>query len=101
MLGFELPPVEEIIPGAAWENITAGGALVLVVLLIVTGRLIPLFYYKELKGDRDRWRVAAESLTNSVQIFSVAFPELMEVGKTTTKVMTDIREKSESSEDAT
>lgn len=82
-------------------NMGAGGVLVLVVFLIVTGRLIPMFYYKELKEDRNRWRTAAESLTVSVNVFSTAFPELLEVGKTTTKVMTDIREKSEASEDVT
>lgn len=80
-------------------NMGAGGVVILVVVLIITGRLIPKFYYKELKEDRDRWQTTAESLTGSVSVFATAFPELLEVGKTTTKVMTDIREKSESSED--
>ena len=89
----------EGIPSAMLENATAGGVLLIVVVLVITGRLIPIFYYKELKEDRNRWRATANSLTDSVKVFSAAFPELLEVGKTTTKVMTDIREKSESSED--
>lgn len=88
------------ISGALVENLTPWGLVMIVVIMIVTGRLIPHFYYKELRLDRDRWRTTSESLAGSVQVFATAFPELLEVGKTTTKVMTEIREKSESTEDA-
>jgi len=86
------------IPSWLFDTATPGAALVIVVIFIFTGRLIPLVYYRELKQDRDRWRTVAEQTTTSVKVFSDAFPELLEVGKTTTKVMTDIREKSEATE---
>lgn len=72
------------------------GAMVLAVL---TGRLIvPMFFYKEIKADRDRVVATNATLTRAVGIFAEAMPDLLEVGKTTETVMTNIREQSKKAE---
>jgi hypothetical protein len=74
----------------SWVGDTAApwSLLGLVILLIITGRLIPQFYYKELKEDRDRWRASSETKSKAIAVFAEAFPEILEVGKTTEKIMT-------------
>jgi hypothetical protein len=68
-------------------------------LCVMTGKfIVPMFYYNEIKAERDRQRDINTSLTNAVVVFSEALPDLLEVGKTTEKVMTDIREKSKKAE---
>lgn len=69
------------------------------VLAVLTGRLIvPMFFYKEIKADRDKAVAANESLIRSVGIFADALPDLLEVGRTTETVMTNIREQSKRAE---
>jgi len=74
----------------SWVGDTAApwSILGLVIILIVTGRLVPLFYYKELKEDRDRWRESSAKKSEAIKVFSQAFPEILEVGKTTEKIIT-------------
>lgn len=76
------------------NNTTPWGIVGLFTLAMMTGRVIvPKFYYKELLADRDRWRTVAESQTSSVAVFADAMPGLLEIGKTTDKVMSAIQEK--------
>lgn len=81
----------------AWLLNTAAPWTILGVLTlaVMTGRLIvPMFYYREMKEDRDRQRDRNELLTNAVSIFAEAVPGLLEVGKTSGKIMNEIREQS-------
>lgn len=81
------------------NNMTPWSILGLVTLALMTGRIIvPKFYYKELAADRDRWRAVAESQTASVAVFADAMPGLLEIGKTTDKVMSAIQEKTGSAQ---
>lgn len=58
----------------------AVGLLALVVLLILTGRLIPRTMYKELAEDRDYWRQVALKAGEQVE-------DLRVYGKITTEVV--------------
>lgn len=72
------------------------------VLAVLTGRLIvPMFFYKEIKEDRDRVVATNATLTRAVGVFADALPDLLEVGKTTETVMTNIREQSKKAETET
>ncbi|WNM67269.1 membrane protein [Arthrobacter phage Wyborn] len=85
----------------AWLMNTAAPWTILgfLVLAVLTGRLIvPMFFYKEIKADRDKAVAANESLIRSVGIFADALPDLLEVGRTTETVMTNIREQSKRAE---
>lgn len=87
------------IPAWVGQDLTPWSIVGLMVLALLTGRVIvPRYYYRELLADRDRWRAVAESQTASVQVFASAMPELLEVGKTTDKVMTAIQEKAGTSQ---
>lgn len=86
----------EGIPAWVVTDLSPWAILGLLTLAVLTGRVIvPKFYYRELLADRDRWRAVAESQTASVSVFAGAMPELLEVGKTTDKVMTAIQEKAD------
>ncbi|QWY81931.1 membrane protein [Arthrobacter phage Sicarius2] len=85
----------------AWLMNTATPWAILggMVLAVLTGRLIvPMFFYREIKADRDRVVATNESLTRAVGVFADALPDLLEVGKTTETVMTNIREQSKKAE---
>lgn len=86
----------------AWLLNTAAPWTILGILVLAsaTGRIIvPMFYYREMKEDRDRQRTRNDTLTNAVAIFADAVPGLLESAKTTGKVMTEIREQSKKVED--
>lgn len=54
--GRLLPPI----PGDWIIQGGAGGLLALVVIMILTGRLVPRPFYRQLEKERDYWRSAAE-----------------------------------------
>lgn len=84
----------EGIPTFLVTDLSPWAILGLMTLAVLTGRVIvPKFYYKELAADRDRWRAVAEKQTEAVAVFADAMPGLVEVGKTTDKIMTAIQEK--------
>lgn len=69
------------IPG---EWITQGGAvglLGIVVLLILSGRLIPRRVYRDLENDRDHWREAAMKAINQAD-------QLLPSARITTEMVT-------------
>lgn len=83
----------EAIPPWVFEQATPWGVILLGIVLIATGRLVPFYYYKELKEDRDRWRSSSESLQGAVSVFSESLPEILDGLKTTEKVVTSIQDK--------
>ena len=84
----------EGIPSWVVTDLSPWAILGLMTLCVLTGRVIvPKFYYRELVADRDRWRSVAEKQTAAVAVFAEAMPALVEVGKTTDKVMSAIQEK--------
>ncbi|UGL61909.1 hypothetical protein SEA_EASTWEST_26 [Arthrobacter phage EastWest] len=88
------------IPAWVGTDMTPWAIVTLVVLSIITGRfIVPKIYYLETKTALDKEREANASLRTSVAIFAQALPELLEVGKTTDKVWSEIKQKSAQSDD--
>lgn len=85
------------LPTWVGEQLTPWGIIIIVVVFIISGRLIPLFYYKELKEEVDRLRASNKNLTTAVGLFAEAMPEVLEFGKTTAKIMDSVQEKLEES----
>lgn len=57
-------PVDELPTLGDWAP-TGGavGLLAVVVVMILTGRLVPLRFYRQLEADRDQWREVAQAST--------------------------------------
>jgi hypothetical protein len=53
-------------------SLGAGTVVVFVVILILTGRLIPRYLYQMLTKDRDQWREIALALTKQNQELMVS-----------------------------
>lgn len=71
----------------AGSLITQGGAvglLGLTVILVLTGRLIPVSMYRRLENDRDHWRAVAEKATDHVR-------ELLPLAHVTTESVRALR----------
>lgn len=85
------------IPSWIGDTATPWGVVIIVVLFIITGRLIPQFYYKELKEECARLRLSNSNLTKAVATFATVMPEILEGQKTVDKIMTSAKEQLEES----
>lgn len=72
-------------------TIGPSGALILVVLLILRGRLVPRSTLEDLRKDKDRqidtWQTAYERSEQAREIMRDQITELLEMAKTTTHVI--------------
>jgi len=79
--------VLESIPWAAIGGLTPHGLLMLVVVLILTGKLVPKSTYDVMRDQKTYWRKAAEELreTNHIQTRTIEKQEI--TGETVRRVM--------------
>jgi hypothetical protein len=63
LLGLQTPVLSlgSLIDGIPLVNISATTIVTLVVLMILTGRLVPRRTYDDLIADRDAWRTTAQA----------------------------------------
>lgn len=84
-------------------NITAAGLLSGVVLLVITGRLVPWWAVAErvkellrqldvMTKDRDYWRGTAERLQDAAMLQAQAQIEQLEMGRTQTHLLHEIQQ---------
>lgn len=72
-------------------GMTSPALLGIVILLILTGKLIPRRTYDDMKEDRDSWR-AAHAVSEEARIHTAQqLDEMMEVGQTVKDVLQALR----------
>lgn len=72
-------------------SIGATGLLAIVVIMILTGRLVPKSMFEDLRADKDRqieiWRSAYETSMSAQDVQREQISALLEATKTTTSVI--------------
>lgn len=71
-------------------NLGAAGLLVLVVLLILTGRLVPRSTLLDMRDERDTWRSAHAESEAARQAEREQVTELLELSRTAGHVLTSL-----------
>jgi hypothetical protein len=69
--------------GAIWPQLGATGLLTLVVLLIVTGRLVPRRTLQDVEEQRARWETAWHTQQDTIGQYANQVTAMVEVGRTT------------------
>lgn len=80
------------IPWPIVSDVGAGGLVVLVVLLILSGRLIPKSHYDELVRARDYWRDAFQAEQEANRLHAQAADAQQMVAETVVKVMSAVQD---------
>lgn len=73
-------------------SLGAGALVSLIVLLILTGRLVPRQQLIDLREDRDKWRSAAEDSQKAMYTYGMATEKLLVLGETTNHALVEIQE---------
>jgi len=76
-----------MLDGISLIGLTPAGLLLLVVLMVLTGRLVPRATYLEKVKESDQWRAAYEVERAARAAADAQTRELMELAKTGTKVL--------------
>ncbi|HET8588976.1 MAG TPA: hypothetical protein VFM01_05035 [Nakamurella sp.] len=73
----------------AWAlaNLGPGALIVLVVLLILSGRLVPRRALQDMINERDDWKAAAQAKDATIAVQARQIDELQEAGRVATAVM--------------
>ena len=70
-----------------WASLGATGILAIVVMMVLTGKLIPRQPYLDMMQERDYWRTAHTASEEGRRMLAEQNKELMEVGRTTKHVV--------------
>ena len=81
-----------LLDGLPVGNIGAGALVCLIVLLILTGRLVPRQQVLDLREDRDSWRTAAEDGQKAMHTYGMAMEKLLVLAQTTNHALVEIQE---------
>lgn len=81
-----------LIDGLPVGNIGAGALVCLIVLLILTGRLVPRQQVLDLREDRDQWRASAEDQLKALHTLGMAVERLTVVTQATNHALVEIQE---------
>lgn len=84
-----------MIEGINFIELTPAGLLLLAVLMVFTGRLVPRVMYLEKVKEADQWRAAYDAERAARAISDAQTRELLEVAKTSQKILTAVHEYSE------
>ena len=76
-------------------DLTAPGLIGLGVLLIMTGRLVPVRFYKNKSDESERWRLSFETERETRKVLDKQTSELLESQKATHAVILAILKNSE------
>ncbi|MFB6811257.1 hypothetical protein [Streptomyces sp. NPDC056387] len=76
--------------GATPADLGVSGLLVLVVLLILTGRLVPRSTLLDMREERDTWRAAHTESEAARQAERAQVTELLELSRTAGHVLTSL-----------
>lgn len=81
-----------LVEGLPVGNIGAGALVCLIVLLILTGRLVPRQQVLDLREDRDQWRASAEDQLKALHTLGMAVERLTVVTQATNHALVEIQE---------
>ena len=81
-----------LVEGLPVGNIGAGALVCLIVLLILTGRLVPRQQVLDLREDRDSWRAAAEDSQKAMHTYGMAMEKLLVLAETTNHALVEIQD---------
>ncbi|MGY1773495.1 hypothetical protein [Blastococcus sp. SYSU D00813] len=81
-----------LLEGLPVGNIGAGALVCLIVLLILTGRLVPRQQMLDLREDRDKWRASAEDQLKALHTLGMAVEKLTIVTQATNHALVEIQE---------
>ena len=85
-----MPP--GLLEGLPVGSVGAGALVTLIVLLILTGRLVPRQQMLDLREDRDKWRAAAENSEKAMHTYGMAQEKLLVLAETTNHALVEIQE---------
>lgn len=84
------------IPPGFIEHWGPGGLLTLVVLLVLSGKLVPRSTLRDTQRERDQWRVAAEKDGETLgQVLSIS-KELLDLSRTNNHLIESLPERGRS-----
>lgn len=81
--------------GISIVGLTPAGLLLIVVVMVITGRLIPRWTYQEKVKEADQWRTAYEAERIAHVTSDAQTRELLELAKTNVSFMQAVFENSE------
>lgn len=85
----------DLLAGIPTEVITGGGLggiVLLGICLIMTGKLVPGRLHDEVRQDRDKWRLTAETSEKRGDVLSAQLEKLLTQGQTTETLMKAIHQ---------
>lgn len=88
--------------GLPWQGIGLGGLVTMAVMFLFTGRLVPKSVYDKMEASKDkeieRWIQVAQRAENLADKQSDQITQLLEGGRTTTRVVEAIQQVATSTE---
>lgn len=84
-----------MLDGISLIGLTPAGLLLIVVLMVLTGRLVPRSTYLEKVKESERWRAAYEASDKARAMSDSQTRELLEVAKTSERFLMAVLETSE------
>jgi hypothetical protein len=84
-----------MLDGISLIGLTPAGLLLIVVLMVITGRLVPRYVYQQKADEADRWRAAYEVERTARATSEAQTRELLEMAKTSEKFFSAVFESSE------
>jgi hypothetical protein len=80
-----------VLDGLPVGQISAGALVALVVLLILTGRLVPRQQMLDLRADRDKWEASATKWQEVASTQGMTLERLLEYAETSNHALTEIQ----------
>lgn len=78
--------------GLPLGQLSAGALVGLIVLLVLSGRLVPRQNLQDMRDDRDKWRATAEDWQKTALQLGMSMEKLLTAAELTNHALTDIQE---------
>ena len=81
----------DVLTGIPVGDISLAGLLAIVILLVLTGRLVPRQQLLDVQADREHWRTAADRWQEVASKQGMSLERLLEMAETQNHVLTQIQ----------
>lgn len=82
----------DLLTGLPLGQISAASLVALIVLLILTGRLVPRQQLLDAQADRDKWRTSAEDWQRGTLKLGMAMEKVVVLAEATNHALVDIQQ---------